>query len=229
MATKGVKDFNKLSERQREILRFMARYIEKFGFPPTIRNIGEATDIPSTSVVNYNLNKLVEAGYLERSEHISRGLRLIAPLPGMRRKRIKAEDLFARVPRIGHIVASLPVQIPEDVGHYYDDEDMIEIPPSMLSGFDADEVFALEVKGNSMVDAMIREGDIVIMRHQQTAEAGDMVAVWLPENSETTLKYYHPEGERIRLQPAHPLMEPIYVSASNCEIRGRVLSVIRTL
>jgi len=223
------KDFNKLSERQKNILRFMQKYIEKFGYPPTIRNIGEATQIPSTSVVNYNLNKLVEAGYLERSEHISRGLRLVGTLPGMRRKRVRNEDTFIRVPRIGHIVASKPVQIPEDVGHYVDDEDMVEVPPSLLLGADPDDVFALEVKGDSMVDAMIREGDIVIMRHQPIAEPGDMVAVWLPDRSETTLKYYYPEGDRIRLQPAHPLMEPIYVSATNCEIRGKVLSVIRTV
>lgn len=223
------KDFNKLSERQKAILRFMQRYIERHGYPPTIRNIGEATNIPSTSVVNYNLNKLVEAGYLERSEHISRGLRLVGNLPGTRRKRVKAEDLVARVPRIGHIVASKPVQMPDDAGHYYDEEDLIDVPPALLMGADPDEVFALEVKGDSMIDAMIREGDIVIMRHQVVAQPGDMVAVWLPERSETTLKYYHPEGERVRLQPAHPAMDPIYVSAANCEIRGKVLSVIRTL
>ncbi len=223
------KDFSKLSERQRNILRFMQRYIEKFGYPPTIRNIGEATDIPSTSVVNYNLNKLVEAGYLERSEHISRGLRLISPIPGMRKKRVKADEIFSRVPRIGYIVASKPVQMPDDAGQHYDEEDLIDVPPSLMMGVDPDEVFALEVRGDSMIDAMIREGDIVIMRHQLTANAGDMVAVWMPLTSETTLKYYHPEGERIRLQPAHPMMDPIYVSASNCEIRGKVLSVIRTL
>jgi repressor LexA len=224
------KDFNKLSERQRNILRFMQRYIEKYGYPPTIRNIGEATNIPSTSVVNYNLNKLVDAGYLERSEHISRGLRLIQPIPGTKRKKVvKADDAFSRVPLIGHIVASKPVQMPDDTGHYYDEEDLMEVPPSLLGGVDPEEVFALEVKGDSMIDAMIREGDIVIMRHQVTAMPGDMVAVWLPERSETTLKYYHPEGDKIRLQPAHPMMDPIYVNASNCEIRGKVLSVIRTL
>lgn len=223
------KDFDQLSERQQAILRFMHKYIEKHGYPPTIRNIGEATGIPSTSVVNYNLNKLVEAGYLERSEHISRGLRLVGTLPGTRRKRIRPSDLVARVPKIGYIVASKPVQMPDDTGHYYDEEDLIAVPPALLLGADPDEVFALEVKGNSMIDAMIREGDIVIMRHQVVAEPGDMVAVWLPDRSETTLKYYYPEGERIRLQPAHPTMKPIYVSADNCQIRGKVLSVIRTL
>ncbi len=223
------KDFNKLSERQKAILRFMHQYIESHGYPPTIRNIGEATNITSTSVVNYNLNKLVEAGYLERSEHISRGLRLVGTLPGMRRKRAKPENQVASIPRIGYIVASKPVQMPDDTGHYYDEEDMMEVPPTLLMGADPNEVFALEVKGDSMVDAMIREGDIVIMRHQQVARPGDMVAVWLPDRSETTLKYYYPEGGRIRLQPAHPMMEPIYVDAANCQIRGKVLSVIRKL
>jgi repressor LexA len=224
-----VKDFSKLSERQRNILKFMQRYMEKFGFPPTIRDIGEATDIPSTSVVNYNLNKLVDAGYLERSDRVSRGLRLIAPIPGTKKKKVKGEEVFTRIPKIGQIVASKPVQMPEDTGHYFDEENLMDIPPSLLGGVDPEEVFALEVKGDSMIDAMIRDGDIVILRHQDTAQAGEMVAVWLPEDSATTLKYYYPEGERIRLQPAHPHMDPIYVNASNCEIRGKVLSVIRTL
>lgn len=223
------KDFNKLSERQKNILRFMHRYIEKFGFPPTIRNIGEATDIPSTSVVNYNLNKLVEAGYLERSEHISRGLRLIAAIPGVRRKRTKGEEFFIKVPRVGHIVAGKPIQLPDDIAHNIDEDSMIDVPPHLLGGYDQGEIFALEVKGDSMVDAMIREGDIVIMHHQSTANVGDMVAVWLPKTSETTLKYYHPEGERVRLQPAHPFMDPIYVATDSIEIRGKVLSVIRTM
>ncbi len=78
-----------------------------------------------------------------------------------------------------------------------------------------------------MIDAMIREGDIVIMKHQETAENGDMVAVWLDERGETTLKYFFNEGSRIRLQPAHPTMEPIYVNPDTCQIRGKVLSVIR--
>jgi repressor LexA len=227
----NIKDFGKLSERQRHILTFMHDYMTKKGYPPTIRDIGNATGINSTSVVNYNLNKLVSAGYLERSENISRGLRLVAQIPGKasdpQKKVIHLAKNFERVPLIGQIVASRPVEIPEDTGHYYDEDDMIDIPPSMLNGVDPTEAFALVVKGDSMTDAMISEDDIVILRVQETANNGDMVAVWLPDRGETTLKYFYREGEKIRLQPAHPLMEAIYVDSKNCQIRGKVLSVIR--
>jgi len=224
-----VKDFNKLSERQQNILKFMHKYMEESGFPPTIREIGEATDINSTSVVNYNLNKLVDAGYLDRSDKVSRGLRLIAHIPGTSEKKVRASDIIDRVPMVGKIAAGQPLEVPEDIGHNVDEDDMLDIPPFLLGGVDASEVFALEVEGDSMIDAMISEGDIVLLRHTQTAKNGDMVAVWLPDNGETTLKYYYNEGKRIRLKPAHPTMDDIYVDARNCEIRGKVLSVIRTV
>ncbi|MGB1287342.1 MAG: LexA family protein [Aggregatilineales bacterium] len=135
----------------------------------------------------------------------------------------------SRVPIIGHIVASEPAMFPEDAGHYFDEEDLMDIPASMLKGFDPSEVYALEVKGDSMMDAMIQEGDVVLMRQQDTARSGDMVAVWLLDKSETTLKYYYPEGDRIRLQPAHPTMDPIFVDAADCQIKGKVLSVFRSV
>lgn len=219
-----IKDFQNLSERQRNILRFMTKYMEQNGFPPTIREIGEATGINSTSVVNYNLNKLMSAGYLQRSNRVSRGLKLVSTIMGNERK-VRTGQNFQSIPLIGHIVASQPVEIPSDIGHVIND--FIEIPPMMLKGADPEEVFALKVKGNSMIDAMIREGDIIIMKHQETADNGDMVAVWLDERGETTLKYFYNEGSRIRLQPAHPTMEPIYVNPETCQIRGKVLSIIR--
>lgn len=225
---KQLKQFNQLSERQRNILRFMDRYMQKNGYPPTIREIGENTNINSTSVVNYNLNKLVDAGYLERSDRVSRGLRIVADIPGTARN-VKSPSRPALVPLIGHIVASEPVEVPDETGHFYDEDDMLEVPSLLLDGTDHADAYALTVKGNSMIDAMIRDGDIVIMRHQDTAENGDMVAVWLPERGETTLKYFFLEGDRIRLQPAHPTMAPIYVNATDCEIRGKVLSVLRQL
>lgn len=225
------KDFKKLSERQQNILRFMSTYMGSNGFPPTIREIGEATDINSTSVVNYNLNKLVDAGYLERSDRVSRGLRIIAPIPGTEshttRKKVRTTTNIQRVPMVGKIAAGQPLQVPEDIAHHYDEDDMLDLPVSMLGGVDPSEVFALEVQGESMIDAMISEGDIIVLRHQRTAKNGDMVAVWLPDRGETTLKYFYNEGDKIRLQPAHPTMDAIFVDARNCEIRGKVLSVIR--
>ncbi len=223
-----MKDFNKLSERQRNILRYIEKYVVDHGYPPTIRQIGEATGINSTSVVNYNLNKLVTAGYLARSSHVSRGLRLTVPVPGSEKKAGKTVQAAARqtgIYKIGYIYASQPMPVPDD--YYYDEDDLIEVTTSMLGGADPQEVYALEVKGDSMIDAMIREGDIVIFRKQETAKNGDMVAVWLEDRSETTLKYFFREGERVRLQPAHPTMEPIYVNPDNCRIEGKVLTVIR--
>jgi repressor LexA len=222
-----MKEFNKLSERQRNILRFMDRYIADNGFPPTIREIGAATSIDSTSVVNYNLNKLVQAGFLERAEAKSRGLRLIKAPPGSKQSRVRTSENVLRVPNIGRIVASEPVNVP-DV-YYPDEENMIDIPASMLAGVNPDEIFALTVRGDSMIDAMIQDGDIVVLRRTTEAKNGEMVAVWLDERSETTLKHFYDEGAQVRLQPAHPTMAPIYVSAEHCHVQGKVLSVMRRL
>lgn len=224
-----VKNFKKLSERQQKILNYMYDYMQEKGYPPTIREIGLATGINSTSVVNYNLNKLVSAGYLDRSEKVSRGLRLVSAIPGKSEKKVKSTSNVDRIPLIGTIAAGQPLEVPEDIGHNVDDDDMLDIPPFLLGGIDASEVFALEVQGESMIDAMISEGDIVLLHFQQTAKNGDMVAVWLPERGETTLKYFYKEGNQVRLKPAHPTMEDIYVDARNCEIRGKVLSVIRRI
>lgn len=225
-----MRDRTKLSDRQRGILRFMETYVEQQGYPPTIREIGLATGINSTSVVNYNLNKLVTAGYLSRSARASRGIRLTKTTPAKGKGSavpVQAAIVSSKVPLIGQIVASQPMAIPEDMGHYYDTDSLLDVPASMLHGLDPAEVYALRVKGDSMIDAMIRNGDIVLFSRQNTAKDGDMVAVWLDERGETTLKYFYLEGARVRLQPAHPAMDPIYVDSKHCQIQGRVLSVIR--
>lgn len=224
-------EFNKLSQRQQNILIFMDRFLVENGFPPTIREIGEATNIKSTSVVNYNLNKLVSAGFLERVESRSRGLRLTRPIPGGYNQNTRpvktqlANEILA-IPLWGQIVASEPASVPDDSRDY---DEVVEVPASMVSGVNPSEVYALRVKGDSMVDAMIQDGDTVIMRKTSTPLNGDMVAVWLTDRSETTLKYFFKEHDRIRLQPAHPTMDPIYVDPQFCEVQGKVLSVMRRL
>ncbi len=224
-----MKSYDRRSERQRSILRYMEQYIESNGYPPTIREIGLATDINSTSVVNYNLNKLVQAGYLSRSGRVSRGLRLVGKNGEPMVHNIMSIDKGLFVPLVGQIVASKPVPVPDDAGHYYDKENAINVTPDMLGGVDPANVFALRVKGDSMIDAMVADGDIVLLNRQDTAQQGDMVAVWLDERSETTLKLYYPEGERVRLQPKHPTMDAIYVDARHCHVRGKVLTVIRRI
>jgi len=222
-----MRDRSKLSERQRNILRYMESYIETHGFPPTIREIGLNTGINSTSVVNYNLNKLVEAGHLSREARASRGLRLVKNGRKGSVQPVQAASQLVRVQVFGQIVASAPAPIPEDMDRAFSD-DAVEITPSMLNGAPQSEVFALRVKGDSMIDAMISDGDIVIFRKQQEAKNGDMVAVWLSDRSETTLKYFYRESDtQVRLQPAHPTMDPIYVHPGNIQVQGRVLSILR--
>jgi repressor LexA len=222
----SAKNFDQLSERQKNILRFIDRYIHDNGFPPTIRDIVSATNITSTSVVNYNLNKLVEARFIERETFSSRGLRLIKDIPGGYQAVKTSSDVFM-IPLIGQIVASEPVNVPDDFN--IDPEDAIEIPLSMLGSMDLSEVYALRVKGDSMIDAMIQDGDVVILRRAETARNGEMVAVWLDERSETTLKRFYNENGRVRLQPAHPTMDPIYVDPRHCHIQGKVVSVMRVV
>ncbi len=210
------------------MLRFMQVYLRQRGFPPTIREIGEECDIGSTSVVNYNLNKLVDAGYIERSGKVSRGLRIVARIPGMSPSKVVGALGPRQVALVGRIAAGEPISLPEDIGHHLDEDDFIEAPPHLLSGFDESEVFALTVRGDSMIDSMIQDGDIVILRRQTTADNGEMVAAWLPENNETTLKHFYREASGIRLQPANRAYDPLFVHPANCEIKGKVLSVMRS-
>lgn len=221
----------KLSTRQKRILKFIESFIEEHGYPPTIREIGEAVDIASTSVVNYNLNKLVEYGLLARSPEVSRGLRLVgADQP--KEVPLKVADVahLVQVPLVGKIAASAPVPLPgEDFGYYFDDDDVIDVPQSMLGKHRQSELFALRVTGDSMIDAMVADGDIIVLQRQNVAQNGEMVAVYLTERGETTLKKYYLEGRQVRLQPANPTMDPIYVDADQVNIQGRVLAVLRTL
>lgn len=138
---------------------------------------------------------------------------------------LAAEVGLIRIPLRGNIGASLPLESVLSDFEAYDEEDAIEIGASMVSGR-IDELFALRVDGDSMIDAMVNDGDIVIMQHQQTAKNGDMVAVWL-EGDTMTLKYFYYDGDQIRLQPANPTMDPIFVSPKDVQVQGKVMMVLR--
>jgi repressor LexA len=224
-----------LSERHKKILEVLERYQEEVGYPPSIREIGKEANISSTSVVNYYLNQLEEEGYIERDRKISRGVRLIKTLSGQLQGaaasvRSALEDLIS-VPVVGRIVASEPVPVPASDFGYYDPESSVQIARNLLgSGDKEEELFALEVQGDSMIDAMVNDGDIVVMKRSQEARNGEMVAVWLTDRDETTLKYFYKEGEGIRLQPANPTMQPIYVENPQAvQIQGKVVMVIRQM
>ncbi len=207
-----------LSDRQQNIMNFLKMFTLDNGYPPTIRQIGAAVGITSTSVVNYNLNILKNAGYISRDPAVSRGIRVtgdIGRMPGM-------PDIIS-VPLLGRIAAGEPIPVPEEgfTG------EAIELARSLVPS--SKDIYALEVRGDSMIDAFINDGDVVIMQYQQTADKGDMVAAWLVDEEATTLKRYHPEGTRVRLQPENSQMKPLYVDPANLRIQGKVVAVFRKI
>ena len=209
-----------LSAKQRRILEFIGEFIDEHDYPPSIRQIQEACDISSTSVVDYNLRILERNGYMRRDREVSRAIELLEP--GGRRPRV------VPVPIIGTIAAGQPIPVPSaDTWQTFDPEETLEVPPDMVSG--GENVYALRVKGNSMIDALVNDGDIVIMEPAPAARDGDMVAAWLKREQEATLKHLYREGSRVRLQPANEAMQPIYTEADNVEVQGRVIGAIRAL
>jgi repressor LexA len=210
-----------LTNRHQKILDYLDDRLSK-GYPPSIREIGEATDISSTSVVTYYLKQLEDWGYIERDAKFSRALRLTGAI---------GRNVI-RIPILGPIAAGTPIQVPAAGETYIGDEvDGVEVARSLLPlNEKGAELFALKVKGDSMIDAMVNDGDIVIMKRTEQASNGDMVAVWLPAKDETTLKYFYKEKERFRLQPANPTMKPIFIEKNEpLEIKGKVVMVIRSM
>ena len=238
MAT-GKKKKLKLSERQRKMMEYITSVIEQDSLPPTIREIGTNVNISSTSVVNYNLDRLAEKEIDQTSfVEVSRGIVLTDLAHEMFGDRTQAVankvkeavqattdaiDEMARrlvsVPVVGDIVASEPLEVGSDStfdAQNYDEA--VEVSSTMLPSRTQD-LYALRVKGDSMIDAMVNEDDIVILQRQEEARNGDMVAVWLTNDDTTTLKYFHNEGEKVRLQPANPTMEPIYVNPKYVQVQ----------
>jgi repressor LexA len=228
-----------LGERHRKIMQFLTDFQDENGYSPSIREIGESIGVKSTSLVDYYLRQLSERGYIDKNEHISRSIRILQPLDelgrkaqGVYRKVAEAVDFYT-IPILGRIVAGEPIPVPssDPSVSVFDPESTVEIARSMLPAREQEEdLFALEVQGNSMIDAMVNDGDIVVMKSVQGKETrnGEMVAVWLDNNDETTLKYFYREKNRIRLQPANPTMAPIYVDdPQQVRVLGKVVMVIR--
>jgi repressor LexA len=210
-----------LSERQSRIIEFLGEYMEEHGYPPSIREIGAAAGISSTSVVSYNLKRLEEKGFISRDEEISRGI----TLTDTARTQVVPQAVV-HVPLLGRIVAGEPLPVPGSDFSLMGDE-TIELTRDILG--DPAGLYALEVQGNSMIDALVNDGDVVIMRYQRKVENGEMAAVWLKEREEVTLKRFYDEGAQVRLQPANPSMGPIYVDPLQVEVQGKVVMVVRQL
>lgn len=205
-----------LSSRQHKILNYIRSFIRKRGYPPSIRDIVQGCQISSTSVVDYNLNILERMRLIRRDREVSRGIELLGDDP-------RAGTVA--VPIIGTIAAGQPIPTPDPDSWNPDIYESIDVPESLLGNHE--QVYALRVQGQSMVDALIDDGDVVVMEQAQTAENGDLVAAWLVSEREATLKKFYREGKRVRLQPCNPQMQPIYAEAKNVRVQGKVLRVVR--
>jgi repressor LexA len=207
----------RLSDRQQRILDFVAEYTGDHGYPPSIREIGQAVGISSTSVVDYNLRALERGGLIRRDREVSRGLGIVGQTPSARPSMI-------RVPIVGRIAAGEPIEAMEQ------HDDFLELGIGTVP----DGCYALQVKGKSMIEDLIDDGDLVVIRPQETAENGDIVvALLMSQGAATegvaTLKRLYREKGQVRLQPANAAMQPIYVDPNQLRVQGKVVSVIRYL
>ncbi len=204
-----------LTARQQEILDFIREEIAEKGIPPTYREIGERFQIRSTNGVHATLEALRRKGYLEREPSISRGLRIKSPA-GQK----TAAGRLKSVPLVGRVAAGAPILAEENI------EDFIAVDETFFGG---EGYFALRVEGDSMKDAGIFNGDVVVARQQATAQRGDIVVAIIGD--EATVKYYFPEGDHVRLQPANEAYQPIIVRPGKEDFRiaGKVTGLIRKM
>ncbi|MBE9483049.1 MAG: repressor LexA [Chloroflexi bacterium] len=215
MFAKGMKT---LSSKQRDIVDFIRRFLVDSGYPPSIRDIVSGCGLSSTSVVDYNLKILEKEGYIRRHHEVSRGIELLA----------WSSVLRSQVPIIGQIAAGEPIPVPTpDTWNVTASSEILEVTEDLTRGREG--VYALKVRGWSMVDALVNDGDIILMQYVNVVENGEMAAIWLKAEKEVTLKKVYVEPGRIRLQPANRAMRPIYTDPQNIEIQGRVVAIIRQL
>lgn len=207
-----------LSTKQKRIIEFIRTFQSQRHYPPSVRDILSGCNISSTSVVAYNLKILERLGILARHGGISRSISLIDDF----------DEAGVKVPLIGNIAAGAPIPVPSaDTWDTVSSSDTVDVTEDMTRG--RREVYALRVKGSSMVDALIHDGDIVLLQYTNSVENGETAAVWLKAEKEATLKKVYLEKDRVRLQPANDTMKPIYTGLDNVEIQGKVVGVIRKL
>jgi repressor LexA len=202
-----------LTGRQQEIWSFLGDYVDRHGYPPTVREIGEAVGLASPSTVHAHLANLERAGLLKRDPTKPRALELVG--------RDKAEPAVAQLPKLpllGQIAAGGPLLAEQNV------EDQIAVPETLRGDF------VLRVKGDSMIEAGILDGDLVVVRRAQDAKNGDIVVALAGEDEsadEATVKTFYRENGRVRLQPENAALEPIY--APHVQVLGKVVGVFREL
>jgi repressor LexA len=207
-----------LTGRQQEIWDFLVDYVDRHGYPPTVREIGDAVGLASPSTVHAHLANLERAGLLKRDPTKPRALELSGRGP---RETPRREEARRTLPLVGEIAAGGPLLAEDNIEEYL-------AVPELIERRGAD--FLLRVKGDSMIEAGILDGDIVVVKREQTAENGDIVVALAGTDEaadEATVKRFFRESGRIRLQPENAALEPIY--ADHVQIIGRVTGVFRAL
>ncbi len=204
-----------ISQRQRAILDYIGQHIERHGYPPTVREIGEAVKLSSSSTVHAHLKSLEERGLIQRDAVLTRAIKLTESKHTNFDTRTPIGDRVRRVPILGTVAAGKPRLAVEDI------EDYFPLPEDFING----DGFMLKVRGDSMIEDGIHDGDFVVVRRQNTADNGETVVAMM--EGEATCKRIYREKDRIRLQPANALMAPFYVESP--EILGKVVGVVRKL
>jgi repressor LexA len=196
------------------ILEYIRRFFDERGYAPTVRDILRGCNISSTSLVQYHLNVLEKEGQIRRDPEVFRSIQLV-------------EKDIIEVPLLGAIAAGEPIPVVDSGTWSNRAEETLRLTTDVVGS--KGDIYALKVKGTSMLDALINDGDVVIMEVAQTAEDGEMAAVWLKNEQEVTLKKIYREPGRIRLQPANSEMKAIYTGPENIEVQGKVVAVLRRL
>jgi repressor LexA len=212
-----------LTDRQREIYDFVVGYVDGHGYPPTVREIGDAVGLASPSTVHAHLANLERAGYLRRDPTKPRALELVGRERSAPEPAVGGEASRVRVlPLVGQIAAGGPLLAEQNI------EDRMAVPEPLSSGIG--EEFLLRVRGDSMIEAGILSDDYVVVRRQQTAQNGDVVVALAGQDEaadEATVKRFFREDGRVRLQPENAALEPLY--PEHVQILGKVVGVFRTL
>ncbi len=198
------------------ILDFIRGFIEEKGLAPTIGEVQRGLNISSKSVVAHHLKVLEEAGLIKRNARMTRGI----DVSGVGRR-------TRSVPLLGFIAAGQPIPVPTEDTWHSTALDVVDVPADFLPS--GSQAYALKVKGSSMIDALVDDDDIVVLEAVSAADDGDMVAAWLRDEQEATLKKLYREKGRVRLQPANRNMDPIYVAPENIEVQGKVVVVLRRI
>ena len=212
------------SDKPQRILVWLRQWFSEHDYPPAIRDIVDGVKLSSTSVADYNLRILEREGKIKRDPERARTITLVRPEP---RRLSPVEPPKLGVPLMGAIAAGTTSLVPDAAA--VEQAEQLFVTPEMLGGRDPEErgIFAVTVRGDSMIDALIADGDTVILEQRTEVSNRDLAAVYMRDEEVLTLKRFFREDGAIRLQPENPAMDPIYTTEDNIEIQGRVLSVLR--